>query len=118
MKKRSLCVIFGGMSPEYEVSLKSAYAVLSCGLDEYEITKIGITKDGNWYHFTGENEEILNNSWHKGKNISPVSPCKGGFLIQGAERYVPDIVLPVAHGDFMEDGRLQAVFEHFQIPYV
>ena len=111
-------MIFGGMSPEYEVSLKSADSVLSCGLDEYKVEKIGITKDGNWYHFTGENEEILNDSWHKGKNISPVSPCKGGFLIQGAKRYAPDIVLPVAHGDFMEDGRLQAVFEHFKIPYV
>ena len=60
MKKPTLCVIFGGKSSEYEVSLRSAYAVLShLNKEKYDVVRLGITKGGEWYIFEGENEKIL-----------------------------------------------------------
>ena len=52
---------FGGCSPEYPVSLKSAYAVLNhINTDQYKIIAVGITKDGKWLRYLGEYEAILN----------------------------------------------------------
>ena len=62
--KKSVCIIFGGKSEEYEVSLRSAYSVLeNIDTDKYIITKIGITRDGKWFKFLGDNEEILKDCW-------------------------------------------------------
>ena len=54
MKKLSVCILFGGMSPEHEVSLRSAEAVLNnLNHEKYNVFPVGITKEGNWIHFGG-----------------------------------------------------------------
>ena len=59
MGKLSLGILFGGKSSEYEVSLSSAYALLSnVDREKYDVLTIGITKDGKWYLFEGDIEKI------------------------------------------------------------
>ena len=64
MKKPTLCVIFGGKSSEYEVSLSSVSAVLDAlDKEKYEIVKIGIDKGGKWYLTSAQKDEILSDKW-------------------------------------------------------
>jgi len=64
MQKKKIAIIFGGNSTEYEVSLKSASSVLeNINKKFYDIVPIGITRDGEWYHYTGENEKIYDGTW-------------------------------------------------------
>lgn len=112
MKKPTLCLIFGGKSNEYEVSLSSAYNVL-CALEKgkYEIVKIGITKAGRWYLFSGKNEEIKSGAWVKGRCKRVFVDFARGILAAGRRKIKPDIVLPIMHGEYGEDGRIQGIFE-------
>lgn len=122
MKKATLCLIFGGKSNEYSVSLRSVYRILS-GLDrkKYEIFKIGITKTGEWYLYEGENERILNDTWKKGC-VKPLTLNlnKRQITVLGKEPYTiePDVVFPVLHGEYGEDGRLQGFLDMAGIKYV
>ena len=61
---KTICVLFGGRSSEYDVSLSSAYAVLS-NIDRaaYDLLCIGITREGRWYRFDGALEEIRSGHW-------------------------------------------------------
>ena len=64
MKKSKIAVIFGGCSTEYEVSLQSASSVLeNLSAEKYEVIPVGITREGKWFHYTGEYERIAYNSW-------------------------------------------------------
>ena len=122
MKKPTLCVIFGGKSSEYEVSLRSAYAVL-CHLDKekYDVVRLGITKGGEWYIFEGENEKILSDEWHKG-SVLPVAVdlTHGNLVVLGKDVYAQevDLFMPVLHGGYGEDGRIQGLFDVLDVPYV
>ena len=60
MRKLSVCVLFGGVSPEHEVSLRSAESVLN-NLDhaKYNIFPVGITKNGSWIHYTGRDYGLI-----------------------------------------------------------
>ena len=122
MKKPTLCVIFGGKSQEYQVSLSSACEVLTnLNYEKYEVIRLGITKRGEWYIFEGENEEILNDTWEKSKVIPVTLDLSNGHLI-AMERQIyalsVDVFFPVAHGNFMEDGRLQGLFDICCLRYV
>ncbi|MDR1473600.1 MAG: D-alanine--D-alanine ligase [Lactobacillales bacterium] len=115
-------IIFGGESSEYEVSLKSAYSVLEV-LDEerYEIVKIGITQDGDWYYFTGTNKEIKEDRWfvvQKCERILPDTNKRGFFLLDRQKHLEIDVLFPVLHGGSGEDGKIQGVFEMMGLPYV
>lgn len=113
--KRSVCIIFGGKSEEYEVSLRSAYCVLeNIDTDKYKITKIGVTRDGKWFKFLGENDEILKDEWQKHTEIIKIDFSTGCVDNLGEI----DIIFPVMHGTFCEDGRLQGIFEALNIKYV
>ncbi len=125
MKKKKLAVIFGGNSTEYEVSLQSASAVLeNINTRKFEIIPIGITREGDWYHYTGKRESITDNTWFKQREyLYPVavscSRKSGGFLEFGEDGYhymKVDLVFPVLHGKNGEDGTLQGVFELAGIP--
>lgn len=120
MDKKRVAVIFGGNSTEYEVSLQSAYAVLdNINTDKYEIVPIGITRNGEWYHYTGEKEKISDNTWFEdSKNLFPVvvsqSRSVKGFLEFDADSYhviKTDLAFPVLHGKNGEDGTLQGLLE-------
>ncbi len=121
-------VIFGGRSGEHEVSLASARSVMNA-MDEtkYEIVPIGITKEGRWIA-SGDPLKAL-----EAGNASvsqPVAllgdPSRRGLMrLQDTEQVVQatrmaelDVVFPVLHGTFGEDGTVQGLLELAGIPYV
>lgn len=127
MQKKKIAVIFGGNSAEYEVSLQSAYAVLTnINADKFEIIPIGITRSGDWYHYMGGNKKVRDNTWFEdGSSLRPaaVSPSRSvkGFLeaAEGKCHVIKaDMVFPVLHGKNGEDGTLQGLFELAGIPVV
>lgn len=110
MQKLKLGVIFGGMSTENEVSVVSANSVLK-NLDrtKYEIFPIYIGKDGNWYSYIENDKEK-----EFGEEI------KNQEKIQNVIEYLRklDILFPVLHGLYGEDGTIQGLFELLKKPYV
>lgn len=126
MERKKTAVIFGGNSTEYEVSLQSAYAVLT-HLDslKYDIIPIGITRKGEWYQYRGETEKIADNTWIADrKNLHPIlfspDPSVKGFLGLWGDCPVTkvDFVFPVLHGKNGEDGTIQGIFEMAGIPVI
>lgn len=127
MQKKKIAVIFGGKSTEYEVSLQSAYSVFeNINTDKFDIVSVGITREGEWYHYKGDFKNISDNTWFKdGKNICPVivsnNPSVKGFLEFASGKFSVikiDLVFPVLHGKNGEDGTLQGLFEMAGIPVV
>ena len=126
MKKLSICVLFGGMSPEHEVSLRSAESVLN-NLDpeKYNILPLGITKEGRWVLYTGKDYSLLpTGQWldHPGNRPAAISPVRGQGLLsfEGdcVVRETIDVVFPVLHGENGEDGAMQGLLQLAGIPYV
>jgi D-alanine-D-alanine ligase len=127
MNKMQIAVIFGGRSSEHEVSLRSARFIISMlSPEKYEVTCIGITKDGHW--LSGEN--ILD-AFESGKTagLHPVTilPEPGNSTLyafkqsEGRTVLEPqvdlDVVFPVLHGTFGEDGTLQGLLEMAGLAY-
>lgn len=108
MTKTRLGIIFGGRSGEHEVSLLSAASVIrAVNKEKYELVYLGITKDGEWKLFEGSTEEIEDGSWEK----------KAEAFNPGRLRELIDFALPIMHGPYCEDGRIQGMFEMLDIPY-
>lgn len=123
---KELCVVFGGQSPEHSISRKSVTSVLN-NLDKskYNITLIGITKNGAWYLYDGDYSKIENGDWEKECNnkraiLSPDAADKAIIVFDGdrVEKIHPDVIFPVLHGEYGEDGTIQGLFELSCIPYV
>lgn len=129
MNKIKLAVLFGGNSSEYEVSLKSAYSVLT-NLDpeKYEVIPVGITRDGLWTLYTGDLEEIPDGRWcadvdSLARITVDLTPGARSFWVlqpgdSAMQRLAVDVVFPVLHGAFGEDGRLQGMLSSAAIPFV
>lgn len=125
-RKRKIAVIFGGCSPEYGVSLQSAHAVIRY-MDrlKFEPVLIGITKTGDWFHFSGNIDKIQDDTWHNAADCIPVavSPNRSDHaILEWKENTVSklpiDAAFPVLHGRNGEDGTVQGVFELAGIPVV
>ncbi len=123
--KLKVCVIFGGQSPEHEISRKSVTSVLNnLNKDKYDISVIGITKDGRWYLYEGDIAKIECGEWEKENNkraiISPDAGEKAVLVFEenGITKIHPDIVFPVLHGEYGEDGTIQGLLELANIKYV
>lgn len=121
-----VAVLFGGRSPEYGVSLQSAYAVIShMDLARYTPVLIGITRQGDWYWFRGDVEKIPADTWDTDENCVPVLILPNpkahalAYLEAGATAALPiDAAFPVLHGQNGEDGTVQGLFELAGIPVV
>ena len=112
--KLQIAVLFGGCSPEYEVSLQSACAVIRhMDRERFAPVPIGITRQGGWYRFEGDIEEIARDTWHTSENCTP-------FLLPLSRTGTPpfDASFPVLHGRNGEDGTVQGLFELMGIPVV
>lgn len=126
MKKLSVCVLFGGVSPEHEVSLRSAEFILnSLDTSRYNIFPVGITKDGNWILFTGHDYSMLpSGEWqdYPQNRRAAISPVRGQGLLSFEGDCVVreriDVVFPVLHGANGEDGAMQGLLQLAGIPYV
>ena len=126
MKKLSVCVLFGGMSPEHEVSLRSAESVLNhLDPNKYNIVPVGITKEGDWVLYGGTDYSLLpSGEWidFPGNRRAAISPVQGQGLLSFEGDCVVrerlDVVFPVLHGENGEDGAMQGLLQLAGIPYV
>ena len=124
--KVNVCVLFGGISPEHEVSLRSAEAVLNnMDPDKYNIFPVGITKEGIWLLYGGTDYSLLpTGQWQDHPNNRPaaISPVRGQGLLSfegdSVVREQIDVVFPVLHGENGEDGAVQGLLQLAGIPYV
>ena len=126
MEKKVVAILFGSVSSEYEVSLRSAASVLrNFPREEYDVVLLGITKDGRWYQFEGDADLIERDRWLQEGRVTPaiLNPDRsaGGltrFTAGGPENVKIDLVFPVLHGEHGEDGTIQGLFEMAGLPYV
>ena len=126
MKKLNVCVLFGGVSPEHEVSLRSAEFVLnSLDPEKYNVIPVGITKEGKWIRYAGTDYSMLPaGQWqeHPENRAAAISPIRGQGLLcfEGdcVVREMVDVVFPVLHGENGEDGAMQGLLQMAGIPYV
>jgi len=119
-------VIFGGRSAEHEVSLVSASSIIDAiDKKKYEIIPIGITPEGEWI----SSREILKllkekKQFHNEPKVTFLpEPTKNNFISITRRRSILlqkhiDVIFPVLHGTYGEDGTIQGLFELANIPYV
>ncbi len=123
-KKLKLGVIYGGRSGEHEISLMSARSVLSViDRDKYDVIEIGITRQGQW--LVGEDLWTkLQNERYEGLMPAiflPIPQSSGIYIKDDTELKLLselDIIFPVMHGTYCEDGTLQGLLELADITYV
>ncbi|MBR4863741.1 MAG: D-alanine--D-alanine ligase [Oscillospiraceae bacterium] len=126
MRKISVCVLFGGISPEHPVSLRSAESVLNqMDPEKYNLFPVGITREGKWLLYGGTDYSLLpDGSWerHPDNCEATISPIRGQGLLQFRDGAVTsswiDVVFPVLHGENGEDGAMQGLLQMAGIAYV
>jgi len=126
MRKKCVAVVFGGFSPEYDVSLNSAHSIIrAINRDKYDVVLLGISRQGQWYRYMGAVDDIPTDKWHADVSclrsvVFP--PSRGCGLLElegGCVTPLPvDLVFPVLHGKYGEDGTVQGMFELAGIPVV
>ncbi|HXX45157.1 MAG TPA: D-alanine--D-alanine ligase family protein [Candidatus Acidoferrales bacterium] len=122
-KRLRVGVIFGGRSGEHEVSLASAASVIrALDPEKYEAVPIGITKDGRWLVGTGA-QKMLPEVLKTGERVLlPPDPTSAALMpiVPSAEHPAVsvDVMFPVLHGTFGEDGTVQGLLELAGLPYV
>ena len=122
-KRLRVGVLFGGRSGEHEVSLASAASVIrALDPEKYEVVPIGISKDGRWLVGTGA-QKMLPDVLKTGERVFlPPDPTAATIVpvAQGGGRpaITVDVVFPVLHGTFGEDGTIQGFLELAGLPYV
>jgi len=123
-KRLRVGVLFGGRSGEHEVSLASAASVIR-GLDpeKYEAVPIGITKEGHWRIGAGAQNmlpEVLRGGQDVMMTADPTNaslvPLGGGAGSSGGQRL--DVIFPVMHGTYGEDGTIQGLLDLAGLPFV
>lgn len=129
MAKTTLCIIFGGASSEYEVSLRSAAGVIrNVDREKFDVLTLGILRDGRQFLYVGDVDNIENGSFELDtQNLLPavISPCpahhglavfnkaEGTYKIENV-----DVFFPVVHGENCEDGNLQGLLKLSGVPYI
>ena len=122
-KRLRVGVLFGGRSGEHEVSLASAASVIrALDPEKYEAVPIGISKDGRWLVGSGA-QKMLPEVLKSGERISlPPDPTVAALVplsqSAGQSSVTVDVVFPVLHGTFGEDGTVQGLLELAGLPYV
>ena len=126
-KKLRVGVVFGGRSGEHEVSLRSAESVINAiDRSKYDVVPIGITKEGRW--LTSESaaallpEAVMNSAQQQHVAIIG-DPTRNGLTRLDVDHGSStssklDVIFPVLHGTYGEDGTIQGLFEMAGVPYV
>ena len=129
MQSEKMCVVllFGGMSSEHEVSRVSVgNFVNNIDREKYETLAVGITKEGRWLYTEATAAQMADGSWEDlaGNMACVISPDRAdhGMILFTPEGHVEkvhvDVVIPVLHGLWGEDGTVQGLLELAGIPYV
>jgi D-alanine-D-alanine ligase len=121
-KRVRVGVIFGGRSGEHEVSLVSAASVIrALDPEKYEAVPIGIAKDGRWLAGSPA-QKMLPEILREGQRVMlPADPGVGALVPvdqAGGKSFHVDVVFPVLHGTYGEDGTVQGLLELAGLPYV
>lgn len=123
MEKKTIAVLFGGQSSEHEVSCISAVTIMNAiNSEEYNIVRIGITKEGHWL-LVSSTQDITSGTWINSTTTAVISPDATRKEIicinsDGTKCIPVDVVFPVLHGLYGEDGTVQGLLELAKIPYV
>jgi D-alanine-D-alanine ligase len=119
-KKLRVGILFGGKSGEHEISLRSANSILKAiDRKKYDVVEIGITKQGRWLQSGGAQALLAGESSQpQRKQLASVSASNELALAESASSLGVDVVFPVLHGTFGEDGTIQGLFELADIAYV
>jgi D-alanine-D-alanine ligase len=129
MEKMKIGILYGGRSGEHEVSLQSARSVMAA-LDRsrYDVVEIGITLQGEWLVGEGVMQalETRSGGGRRAALIAEPGPCRVWEIQNGKDREEMrlklfrevDVIFPVLHGTFGEDGTLQGLLEMAEVPYV
>ena len=130
-KRLRIGVIFGGRSGEHEVSVRSARSVIEAiDKSKYEVVPIAITKEGNWLApaaaaelLPEETRRLLTSRTRGGpkEDVAIIGdPSRSGLMrLDSDESSEPlDVVIPVLHGTYGEDGTIQGLLEMAAIPFV
>jgi D-alanine-D-alanine ligase len=120
-RKLRVGMLFGGRSGEHEVSLASAASIIR-GLDpnKYEAVPIGITKEGHWLVGAGA-QKMLPEVLRSGQRVLMSADPSETALISldgGTHGQQLDVIFPVIHGTFGEDGTMQGLLELAGLPFV
>jgi len=114
-KKLRVGILFGGKSGEHEVSLRSARSILEAiDRKKYDVVELGINKQGKWLD-GAQAQKLL------GVSGTPTPIGSVSLVVAAANPTAGtglDVVFPVLHGTFGEDGTIQGLFELADIPYV
>ncbi|MFN7160629.1 MAG: D-alanine--D-alanine ligase family protein [Candidatus Gracilibacteria bacterium] len=120
MQKLRIALLFGGKSAEHEISIKSAKAIYeNLDKERYDVYPIPFTKEN--FCVLSLDEETQEMSFEKGYEV-----LENGF-IDGSERGLPpavlsyadiELIIPIIHGSFGEDGKLQGMLDMLEIPYL
>jgi D-alanine-D-alanine ligase len=134
-KKIRVGIIFGGRSAEYDVSLNSAKSVIAAlDKEKYEVVLLGISREGRWYYLGEAAEKAVEPAQlMEAATGAPTVTIVGDPQVHGLAKLeetnpVPavssqfsgqlDVIFPVLHGPYGEDGTLQGLLEMANIPYV
>ena len=123
MSRKTIAAVFGGQSSEHEISCLSACNIIEqIDREQYELILVGITKEGRWLRVNSV-DEIRDGSWREGKTGCVLSPdaTEQCLIIREKTAYTKvkvDLVFPILHGLYGEDGTIQGLCELAQIPYV
>ena len=115
-------VLFGGRSCEHEVSVTSARSILaSIDRSKYDVTMIGISKEGRWL-VAGDATQVLDAGIVAGDDLLPVVLDYPGSTLMSVEsdraEQAVDVIFPILHGPFGEDGTVQGLLELAGVAYV
>ena len=113
MSKIKVGVIFGGQSTEHDVSVVSGSSVIkNLNKEKYEIYPIYISKNGEWFHYIKPVQDI--DVFEIGEQPKELEKISNEFEILKKQ----DIIFPVLHGLYGEDGTIQGLLELLKVPYV
>jgi D-alanine-D-alanine ligase len=132
-KKIRVGLVFGGRSGEHEVSLASATSVMAnLDKEKYDVVPIGITREGSWLlgteparlmaadqyvgEETGENTQTTAVTLTGDPRLRRLIPLEGNEAL--SDNGALDVIFPVLHGTYGEDGTLQGMLEMANVPYV
>ena len=121
-----ILVIYGGRSGEHEISLVSAAAITRALAKNHSVVLIGITKDGRWFlqpekeleRIKRDEKAALAIEENESAQVFAVPGGKTRAFKTETKTIEADIVFPVLHGSYGEDGTIQGLFEMTDIPYV
>jgi len=127
MAKKRVAILFGGRSVEHEVSIDSALSIYnSLDKTKYDVTLVGIDHSGRWLlpdqaKLLAQKDtpnKIKLDQEKKELTLLPSATEKTLVLHSTEENYKFDVVLPIVHGTYGEDGTLQGFLELANVPYV